>query len=152
MKANVVLMVIIMLASCLSISLPLSPSVAATEDADYWALIVYASPGMSFQNNTDYMYHVLTSRYVFDETNINYLILPDKAQARAGITNWLAGHSDANDIAFIYFSSHGGEYNRDAGNEGGRLDADGDEGNEIKESAYKMGCWRLNRLYDLDGN
>jgi len=152
MKAKAVLMVIIMLASCLSICLPLSSSVAVAEDADYWALIVCASPGMSFQSNTDYMNYVLTSYYVFDETNTNYLILPDKAQARAGITNWLAGHSDANDIVFIYFSSHGGGYNRDVGNEGGRLDDDGDEGNEIKESAYRMGCWGLNRLYDLDGD
>jgi hypothetical protein len=57
------------------------------------------------------------------------------SNVRAAITSWLHDRSTANDIVFIYFSSHGGGYNA-MGNqlEGGRTEVSSDEGPEVRES------------------
>jgi len=43
------------------------PSVQASDPQELWALIICGSEGLSFSNNTQYMYHVLTEHYNFDD-------------------------------------------------------------------------------------
>ena len=154
-----IVMVFIMVSSALMIS----PVVAHPADGTvkYWALIVSGSGDRdTFTANTDYMYHVIRDHSDFNGV---YYLAPDpshhgvndeatKANVRSAITNWLGSRSDDDDIIFIYFSSHGAGYHTTEGLEGGRLDASGDEGNEHQESTIIVSCWRLNTLYDLDGD
>jgi len=115
----------------------------ADSSVKYYALIICGSRGGSFQNNTDYMYHLVRDHCSFDD--VYYLsvdlshpgvnALSTKANVRWAITNWLASRSDDNDIILIYFSSHGGGYNwRHRSVEFGRIDLNGDEGLEVRES------------------
>jgi len=140
-----------------------------------WALIICGSTGLSFSNNTQYMYHTLTQNYTF--SGIYYLdvntsrsgvdALSTRSNVRSAITSWLGARSDVNDIIFIYFSSHGGGYCADYSSEflgmpfdhvlpyvmrSGRYDESGDEGNEVRESTFREYCWRLNALYDYQGD
>jgi hypothetical protein len=81
--------------------------------------------------------------------------LSTKANVRWSITNWLASHSDENDIIFIHFSSHGGGYYSGLNHllpysiSGGRYDASMDEGDELQESGFLELCWVLHALYDI---
>lgn len=116
-----------------------------TPDAiDYWALIVCGDDfsGQSFSRDAGYMYHVLSEHYLFNDSTIYYLhvdtsvpgvdALATKENVRSAITSVLANWSDQNDVVFIFFTDHGGGYNSIKGEmEGGRVDTDGDEGNEI---------------------
>jgi hypothetical protein len=154
---------IVMLFVMASIALMSCPVIAHPADGTvkYWSLIICGSgePG-SFPEDASYMYHIVKDHCDFD--GVYYLhVNPSisgvdaeatKANVRSAITNWLATHSDADDIVFIYYTSHGGGYNTIEGLEGGRFDASGDEGDEHQENTIVMKCWQLNRLYDLDGD
>ncbi|HEY4674971.1 MAG TPA: dockerin type I domain-containing protein [Candidatus Bathyarchaeia archaeon] len=138
-------------------------TVQAQDPQQLWALIVCGSTEGTFSNDTQYMYHVLHDHYAF--AGIYYLdvnttrpgvnALSTRANVRSAITNWLRTHSTGNDIIFIYFSSHGGGYSTEWNHElpyameGGRFDASGDEGQEVRESTFREYCWLLNALYDL---
>lgn len=139
--------------------LTISPAVQAQE-TDYWALIVCGSEGMSFQNNADYMYHVIRDHHAFDD--VYYLSVDPShpgvdgettgANVRAAIRTWLATRSDDDDLVFIYFSSHGGGYHLTEGLEGGRLDLSGDEGDEHQENTIIVDGLVLNVLSDWDND
>ena len=116
-------------------------SVFAQQEVKYWALIINGD--RDFVADTDYMYHVIRDHYAFDDV---YYLSPayphpgvdtraTKSEVRSAITDWLANRSDGDDVIVIYFSGHGGGYNAAShAIEGGRYDAGGDEGNEIRES------------------
>lgn len=108
---------------------------------EYWALFINGDD--AFVEDTDYMCHIIKDHYAFNGVQYLSPAFPHpgvnseatKAEARSAITDWLANHSDDDDVIFIYFSGHGGGYDADGrAIEGGRIDTSGDEGNEVRES------------------
>jgi hypothetical protein len=142
MKVPSLLFLLILLSTFLSIT-----TVSAQENpVEHWALIICGSQGPqdqhTFSNDAQYMYHVLNEHHCYDFDGIYYLdvytdrngvnALSTKANVRAAITDWLGDNADENDMAFIYFSSHGAGYNTINNiNEGGRID--GSEGDVVDE-------------------
>jgi len=133
----------------------------AQDPQQLWALIICGSINSTFSNDTQYMYHVLHDHYSF--AGIRYLdvytsrpsvdALSTKANVRSAITSWLDSRSTANDIIFIFFSSHGGGYHTTNGLESGRVETAGsDEGNEQRESTFTISFYPLNTPVDFNGD
>jgi len=133
----------------------------AQDPQQLWALIISGSTEATFSNDTQYMYHVLHDHYSF--AGIRYLdantsrpgvdALSTKTNVRSAITSWLDSHSTANDIVFIFFSSHGGGYHTTNGLEGGRVETVGsDEGSEQRESTFRISFYPLNTPVDVNGD
>jgi len=131
----------------------------AQDPQQLWALIICGSTGGSFSNNAQYMYHVLHDHYSF--AGIRYLsvdtslqgvnALSTRTNTRSAITSWLHDRSNGNDIAFIYFTSHGGGYHTIEGLESGRVETvASDEGSEQRESTFRISFYPLNTRIDWD--
>jgi len=149
---------ILMLLLCASISLsPIRTSKAT--GGNLWAVIVCATPDLS--EESDFLYETLTTYYDF--TDIYYLnvntskngvdALMTKDNVRRALNTTLAQWSDSDDIVFIYFMSHGGGYNMLYAPdywllpnhlEGGAIDLNGDEGDEVRESSI-IPAWDYNK-------
>jgi hypothetical protein len=117
------------------------------QETEYWALIVTSettgAPN-ALLKESDYMYHTLHEHYDFDGL---YYLHPDNTtqgvnatanleNVRSAITNWLGSVSDAHDVIFIYFNTHGaGYYKTDEHQEnyGGRFDNSGEEADNYDE-------------------
>ena len=130
------------------------PAAQASDSQDLWALVVVGSLGATFSNDAKYMNHTLTENCGIANDHICYLNYSQstKNNVRDAIRKWLNTSSDGNDIIFIYISSHGGGYHREAGFEGtgttsvlARIETvASDEGTEIPESTFKHWVWKLN--------
>jgi len=116
--------------------------VSATEEETHcWGLIVQGYGGPTdyvFEGDSQYMYHFMSKHYMFDE--ICYLAIDttlpgvtnktSRENVSWAITEWLHQRSDANDMIFIFFATHGIGHNHSLA----IFDTDGDEGDEVLES------------------
>lgn len=140
-KASLVSITLIALATMTV--LPLVSFTQAVE-GDLWAVIICGdSPTPpTFSWDTNYMYHVLSEHYAFNDDSIYYLHpdistpgvdnLTGHENVNWAIDTWLSSRSDSDDLIFIFFSDHGGGYSDDLGAiRGGRIDESGDEGDEV---------------------
>ena len=99
------------------------PRVFAANCKKLWGLVVCGSEGNMFWADTQYMYHVLHDHYTF--SGLDFLSVDTnrpgvnasatKNNVRNAITQWLSDHSTSNDEIFIFFSSHGGGYDKNRG-------------------------------------
>jgi len=100
---------------------------------------------MCTQLDTQYMYHVLVGHYGMKPDNICYLhantsypyngvdVEATKANVTWAINTWLKSRSTANDMVFIYMTSHGGGYWKDENSITSFARIDGSQGDPVDE-------------------
>jgi hypothetical protein len=142
-------------ATLLLILLLPTPFCAADDNAvETWILLVAGYGGNPLQGgdpwqflyNSYLAYYVFRYHYGFSQSHIQYYsaFYPDYDDPIQGLTNgtsslnnvrnaitvWLKNNADGDDNIFIYFTCHGGGAFADGTLAGGRIDLNGDEGQE----------------------
>jgi len=145
MKRCVILFIAL---TCLAFLVPTPLASVGVDNDNLWAVIICGD--MLLQEDTRYLYQVLTEHYHF--TEVLYLHPNpetwegfNKSIVRWAIRDWLGERSNGDDLIFIFFFSHGGgvyQYNETfAFLEGGRWELDSDEGDEYAETEIGIGTY-----------
>lgn len=112
-KNKTLLSIILLIVALLNIAhLRLNHAWAEEQEVHYWGLIVqgYASTEYVYEGDSQYMYHLMSKHYMFDEicylaynTNLTGVTNETtKENADWAITEWLNQTSGPNDIVFIF--------------------------------------------------
>jgi hypothetical protein len=132
MKPALKLILIVVLYTATLLQIP--SSTRAHNINKKWAVLIsgFSDPSENMDRDFSILKSILSTYYGFADSNMFFQLYAISETVHSALTDWLASRSNYGDLVFIFIASHGGGYNNRYGQiEGGRIDADGDEGPEV---------------------